>query len=138
MLRASELVLPVWMAVVIIVCCLCFSALFSGLNLGLMSLDRTELKVNEKENFTFQRNQNKIWSYRNMFLRFIVLFGICNLIFLRFFLCFRCVDSTKYRRCKGTKICGKNSTSQRPWQLFIMQYFTRQCFSKLNIYNSVG
>lgn len=29
----------------IIVICLCFSSLFSGLNLGLMSMDRTELKI---------------------------------------------------------------------------------------------
>lgn len=37
--------LPVWASIIIILTCLCFSALFSGLNLGLMSLDRTELKV---------------------------------------------------------------------------------------------
>ncbi|XP_058055777.1 unextended protein [Anopheles bellator] len=37
--------LPVWLALIIIGVCLVFSALFSGLNLGLMSLDRTDLKI---------------------------------------------------------------------------------------------
>ncbi|XP_039501299.1 unextended protein isoform X3 [Drosophila santomea] len=39
-----EPLIPVWLAIIIIVTCLGFSALFSGLNLGLMSMDRTELK----------------------------------------------------------------------------------------------
>jgi metal transporter CNNM len=44
-LRSYEKLLPIWMSVVIIVACLTFSALFSGLNLGLMSMDQTELKI---------------------------------------------------------------------------------------------
>ncbi|XP_052863560.1 unextended protein [Anopheles cruzii] len=37
--------LPLWLSLIIICVCLVFSALFSGLNLGLMSLDRTDLKI---------------------------------------------------------------------------------------------
>lgn len=44
-IEAYEKLIPFWLAIVIIVTCLGFSSLFSGLNLGLMSLNRTDLKI---------------------------------------------------------------------------------------------
>ncbi|XP_055917082.1 unextended protein [Eupeodes corollae] len=40
-----ETMLPLWASILVIITCLSFSSLFSGLNLGLMSMDRTELKI---------------------------------------------------------------------------------------------
>ncbi|KAK0157458.1 hypothetical protein PV328_011201 [Microctonus aethiopoides] len=45
MIKTYAKVLPQWLQIVIILVCLLFSALFSGLNLGLMSMDHTELKI---------------------------------------------------------------------------------------------
>ncbi|CAB3262331.1 unnamed protein product [Arctia plantaginis] len=45
MLESHKKLLPLWATMILILTCLTFSALFSGLNLGLMSLDRTELKI---------------------------------------------------------------------------------------------
>lgn len=44
-IKSNTKLLPIWASIVIIIVCLSFSSLFSGLNLGLMSLDRTELKI---------------------------------------------------------------------------------------------
>lgn len=44
-IRTYEKFLPLWLTILIILICLSFSALFSGLNLGLMAMDRTELKI---------------------------------------------------------------------------------------------
>jgi metal transporter CNNM len=55
-IRIVPRLLPVWLQISLIVLLLLFSGLFSGLNLGLMALDRTDLKIisttgtdNEKE-----------------------------------------------------------------------------------------
>ncbi|XP_060526504.1 unextended protein [Cylas formicarius] len=44
-IRTYQNLIPLWASIIIILVCLAFSCLFSGLNLGLMSLDKTELKI---------------------------------------------------------------------------------------------
>nr|XP_023017466.1 metal transporter CNNM4 [Leptinotarsa decemlineata] len=44
-IKTYEKMLPLWASICVIVFCLSFSSLFSGLNLGLMSMDKTDLKI---------------------------------------------------------------------------------------------
>jgi metal transporter CNNM len=48
--------LPVWVMICLIAVLLCMSGLFSGLNLGLMSLDQTELKIVQNTGTDAEKN----------------------------------------------------------------------------------
>ncbi|XP_050303940.1 unextended protein isoform X2 [Anthonomus grandis grandis] len=44
-IKTYDAFMPLWASILVIVICISFSSLFSGLNLGLMSMDKTELKI---------------------------------------------------------------------------------------------
>ena len=44
-IKVTKEMLPLWAGIIVVAFCLLLSGMFSGLNLGLMSLDRTELKI---------------------------------------------------------------------------------------------
>lgn len=52
--------LPLWIQIIVIIILLCFSGLFSGLNLGLMSLDQTELSIMENSGTPQEKRYAKI------------------------------------------------------------------------------
>ena len=43
--KVTKELLPLWAGIIVVTSCLLLSGMFSGLNLGLMSLDKTELKI---------------------------------------------------------------------------------------------
>ncbi len=60
-IQITELLLPVWLMIVFLIILLSLSGLFSGLNLGLMALDQTELKIVQNTGTQKEKNYaNKI------------------------------------------------------------------------------
>ncbi len=64
--EVKERLLPLWLMIFFIALLLCMSGLFSGLNLGLMALDQTELKIVQNTGTKSERSfANKIAPIRS-------------------------------------------------------------------------
>ncbi|KAA3679475.1 metal transporter CNNM [Paragonimus westermani] len=58
-LRTTSTLMPMWVQVILIIILFFLSGLFSGLNLGLMSLDKTELKIIESAGASSEKTYAK-------------------------------------------------------------------------------
>lgn len=116
-IRTYEKLLPLWLTILIILICLSFSALFSGLNLGLMAMDRTELKILCN---TGTEKVNKS--------------GFYSCIFITFFMYLHSL----YSYLAGKTIRENYSASKKSWKLSLVLNSVLQCSCQFNVHNIAG